>query len=106
MKLNDFRVLNFNGGLVRNKSDYEMQRNEFKNTMNLDFDEQGKAKRRRGIQQWGDTKSGIIDASVVFTPTTLGNAEVVYHLVADRANNLTLYQVITSYLTSALASGD
>src|SRR3990167_3478923 len=104
-KLNDFRVKNFNG-LVKNKSDYEMDRNEFMNTMNLDFDEQGKAKRRRGIQQWGDTKSGTIDASVVFTPTTLGNVEVVYHLIADQANNFTLYQVVTSYLTSPLVSDD
>lgn len=106
MKLNDFRVTNFSGGLVTNKSDYEMQRNEFKKTHNLDFDEFGEAKRRLGIQQWGDQKSGIIDASFVFSPTTLGNAVVTYHLVADRANNLTLYQVVTSYLTSALASDD
>lgn len=104
MKLQDFIISNFNGGLVKNKSDLEMARNEFKNTLNLDLDEVGKIKRRKGICQCGDTKSGIFDESFVFLRHTDGQAPMAYHLVIDRASDGTLYRVIENYTTLALTT--
>ena len=105
-KLRDFVIADGSGGLVTNKSDYEMARNEFKKTLNLDFDERGKFKRRRGIQQWGDTKSGTIDESLFFSISTLGDAPTSYHVMLDRASNATLYRIVGDVVTAAIATSD
>lgn len=106
-KLPDFPITNFSGGLVKNKSDFELQINEFKNTLNLDLDEFGKAKRRRGIVQAGQTVSTPTwDESFVFTRAILGSASYQHHLVIDRASNGTLYRLVGTYNTSAIATAD
>src|SRR3990167_831634 len=110
MKLNDFIISNFNGGLVTHKSDLEMNKNEFKDTRNLDFDETGKAKRRRGIRLFGavdssTTSSGIVDESMAFSFLS-SNTAFFYHVFADRATNATLYRLVGTYNTSAVATTD
>src|SRR3990167_6018584 len=109
-KLNDFIISNFNGGLVSHKSDLEMNKNEFKDTRNLDFDETGKAKRRRGIRLFGavdsdTTSNGIIDESIAFSFLS-SNTAFFYHVFIDRASNGTLYRLIGTYNTSAIAVAD
>ena len=58
-KLADKTILDLTGGLILNASDSLMADNQLKDSLNLEFDEQGKLKRRRGIQQFGDTISNI-----------------------------------------------
>ncbi|KKN59599.1 hypothetical protein LCGC14_0540620 [marine sediment metagenome] len=106
-KIDDFSVESFDGGLVTDKSDFELQRNEFKDTLNMEFEEMGKAKRRRGIMQFGDTKTGkTFDESFIFTPQVLGSVPTALHLVFDRASTGTIFKVAGTYLTSAVAVGD
>ena len=106
-KINDFELKEFSGGLVTNKSDFELQRNEFKDTLNMEFEEIGKAKRRRGYMQFGDTKSGKdFDESFNFTPQILGSVPTVYHLLFDRSSTGTIYKIAGTYTTAAVAVGD
>ncbi|HEC66360.1 MAG TPA: hypothetical protein ENI23_13820 [bacterium] len=106
-KINDFEIKDFLGGLVTNKSDFEIARNEFPDTLNMDFEEMGKAKRRRGIMQFGDVKSGkTFDESFLFTPQILGSVPIVYHLVFDRASSGTIFKIAGTYTTAAVAIGD
>ena len=101
-KLEDKIINDLTGGLVLDTSDSLMADNQLKDSLNLDFDEQGKLKRRRGIVQFGDTKSGIIDESIPFTRQTLGAAPTVHHLMISRAANGTLYRVFGNYTTAEI----
>lgn len=105
-KLNDFIIDDFSGGLVTNKADHQMNKNEFKNTLNIDLDERGKAKRRMGIQQYGTTQSGTIDHSFIYRRITAGTYTQRRHLIIDRAASSTLYEVVGNYTTAAVATSD
>jgi hypothetical protein len=108
MKLKDFPIMDFSGGLVCNKSDYEMDRNEMKTLINFDIDEKGKLKRRRGSHQFGTTITGkVIDNSYTFGYYTLGTSVVYYHLIVDRTagtGSATLYKMLLDYTTSAITT--
>jgi len=101
MKLNDKIILDLTGGLVLNTSDLVMPDNQLKDSLNLDFDEAGKLKRRRGIFQFGDTKSGIIDESFAYTRRS-GSELYTKQVIIDRAANATLYEVVHTYTTAAI----
>lgn len=105
MKLKDLPIFDLTAGLTANKADVQMENNELKNSLNYDLDELGRIKRRKGIQQWGDTKSGIIDDSILFTLQTAGSAPYTYHLMIDRATNAVLYKIISTYTASTIATG-
>ena len=89
--------MDFSGGLVCNKSDYEMDRNEMKTLINFDIDERGKLKRRRGIQQWGTGAAGVLDNSVYW----LYNSTASQHLLMDKAANAGLWKLMSTYTTAA-----
>ena len=104
-KLKDLSIFDLTTGLITNKSDNLMADGELKNSLNYDLEEQGKLKRRRGMQQWGDTKSGIFDDSFLFTRQTAGSAPTTYHLIVDRDGvTSVLYKIISTYATSAIAT--
>lgn len=105
MKLKDLPIFDLTAGLTTNKADIQMENNELKNSLNYDLDELGRLSRRRGSQQWGDTKSGIFDDSCVFTLQTAGSAPYTYHLLVDRATNAAIYKIISTYTTSTIAAG-
>lgn len=99
--INDFAITTFNG-LHKNKSDYQMKEGEMKNLLNINIDEIGRAIRRNGYQQFGDTISGkIIDDSYTYI-TAL---QFAYHLLISRETNGVLYKVGGNYTTSAVAVG-
>lgn len=104
MKLKDLSIFDLTAGLTTNKADTVMENGELKDSLNYDLDESGRIKRRRGIQQWGDTKSGIIDDSFLFTLQNSGSDPDTYHVIVDRASNAALYKIISSYSTSAIAA--
>ena len=106
MKLKDKIIQDFTGGLVTNKSDQLLQDNELKNSMNLDLDEKGRLKRRRGTQQWGNTAAGILDDSVSVQINTAGSTPIVYHLLVQRASTPKIYYLRGCYNTVAVAVGD
>lgn len=104
MKLRDYVIENFDGGLVQDKSDFTMDRNEFKNTLNLDLEERGKLKRRRGSYQYGQTVSGkTFDDSYVYITGEL-SAPILHHLVVSRETNGVLYRLEHVYLTAAITT--
>lgn len=104
-KLNDIILKDFSGGLVRNKSDLELENNELKNTLNLDLDERGRFARRRGSYQYGQTVAGkTFDDSYVYFDRTLGSAPIVNHLVVSREANGVLYRIEHTYLSSAITT--
>jgi hypothetical protein len=96
-KLKDFPIMDFSGGLVCNKSDYEMDRNEMKTLLNFDIDERGKLKRRKGIQQWGTGAAGVLDNSVYWLYTNTASQ----HLLMDKAQNAGLWKLMSTYTTVA-----
>lgn len=104
--LKDKIIQDFTGGLVTNRSDQLLQDNELKNSMNLDLDEKGRLKRRRGIQQWGTTQSGIIDDSVFVQINTAGSTPTTFHLMVDRAGTSKIYRIRGSYNSGKIAVGD
>src|SRR3990167_1349166 len=103
-KIQDYIITDFSGGLVKNKSDLEMNRNEFINTLNCDLEDRGRLKRRFGISQYGDTLTGIIDNSYSFTRQELGNIAQVYHIVVNRNLNATVNIFQETYLTTAITT--
>lgn len=105
-KLPDFIINDFSGGLVRNKSDYQMNRNEFKDTLNLDIDERGRAIRRRGIQLWGTPVSGSFSGSTAFVRQTLGGFPYVHHLLFTKGTNAAAYAIFTTRLNLSCSPAD
>jgi len=103
-KLKDFPILDLTGGLTTDRADNLMENNQLKDSLNLDLDEAGRLKRRRGIQQYGDTASGIIDESFVFTFQTSGSHPLTWHLFVDRATNAKLYRLYGNYTTLDLTT--
>lgn len=65
-KIDNFSVLNFSGGVRRDKSPFELKRNELSDARNLEIEEFGRLKVRRGSQQVGNTLTGNIENSFVF----------------------------------------
>ena len=111
-KLPDFPILDFSGGLVLNKSDYDMQRNELKDTHNVELDIVGKLKRRRGYQQFGTTISGgtfsgrIVNAYSCLIESA-GIDSIPLFLINDDRSGINVYRLVaTSFLTTALNDGD
>jgi len=104
----DLPITDFSGGLVTNKSDFRMQQNELKNSLNMEIDEEGKLKRRRGIQLYGDTHpSGgvkIIDDSFLFLRQTLGSTPTAFHIAIQRANSPNVYRLVSTYSTAAITT--
>ena len=99
-KINDYPITNF-VGLNKNKSGYSMSPGEMVNTLNLDLDEDGRARRRKGSQQFGNTISGkIIDSSYTYIDST----QNAYHLIISREANGVLYKVGGNYTTADLTT--
>lgn len=104
-RINDYSIMDFSGGLIRDKSDYLMDKNELKNTLNLELEERGRAIRRRGYRRFSTQGgSGDIDAFYAFTRETLGSRPTSYLFFVDRSNDATIYSVITSSLNSAITT--
>ena len=103
MKLKDLPIFDLTAGLVTNKADVVMENGELKDSLNLDLDEQGRLKRRKGIQQWGDTKAGIIDDSFLYT--RMNSTDITaYHMIVDRVNAATAYRLVGTYTLLAITS--
>ena len=107
MKLKDKQILDLSGGLVLNKSDIQLEDNQLKDSLNCDLDETGKLKRRRGIQQYGDTQSGVFDNSFFFWYKGAAAAPTGYHIIArPNAGAMTtnFYRMVGTYTEAAITT--
>ncbi len=100
-KLRDYPIMDFSGGLVTNKSDYELNVNEFVDVRNLDLDERGRAKRRRGSYTFGTSlaASPFYGVQYLYQPT-----EGVF-LVFTNASNADCYRLFSTSLSAAYVAG-
>ena len=107
MKLRDFDVLNFSGGLVRNKSDYEMNKNEVVDSLNFEFDNRGRAKTRRGYYKWGTSVSPATDFISAFTGQVNLGASTPSNIffIFTKATNSVCYRLVSPSLTVAFNDG-
>jgi len=103
-KLQDKQILDLAGGLTLDKSDIQLEDNQLKDSLNCDLDETGKLKRRKGIQQYGDTGSGVFDNSFLFWHQTLGAAPTAYHLIATNDTSSNIYKLIGTYTEAAITT--
>jgi hypothetical protein len=103
-RLQDFEVTNFNGGLVTNKSDYEMDRNEFKDLANWDVDTNGRLTRRRGFQLFGNALGKNLSAAITYRPVTTITSKG--FIVFENGSSANAYSLITTSLTANVAAGD
>ena len=97
-----YPVLDFKGGIRRDKSPLEMDRTELLDARNVEIDELGRVKTRRGSFQYGNTLTGTLDNSFVFTRLVTGGLPTVSQIVASRASPTVLSRVITSRLTTSI----
>ena len=104
--LEDKQILDLTGGLTLDKSDIQLEDNQLKDSLNCDLDETGRLKRRRGIQQYGDTGSGVFDNSFLFWYQALGAAPTAYHIIATNAATSNIYRMVGTYTEVAVAVGD
>lgn len=58
-----YPILNFSGGVRRDKSSFELQINELADARNVEFTENGRVRSRLGSQQLGQTLTGDIENS-------------------------------------------
>lgn len=105
-KIASYPILDFSGGIHRNKSYLEFKKNELLDARNIDIDELGRIKVRRGSYQFGDTLTGTLDNSFVFTRLSSGAIPTVSHLVASRASPTVISRIATTRLTANITAGD
>lgn len=104
-KLADFIIQDFTGGLVTDKSDLLMADNELKDALNLEVDEPGRLKRRRGIQRFSDLDPNqILGESFTGTITTLGSSPTLYHLALPSSSNAALFRIYGNFLNGAITT--
>lgn len=104
-KLADYPVLNFSGGIRRDKSMFEMQKNELLDARNCEIDEQGRIRIRRGSEQIGDTVSGNIENSFMFVRMSAGAPSPSAFLCNTDATSTVIRRLNTIRLTAAAAVG-
>ena len=115
-KVKDFIVADFSGGIRNDKSDLVKDKNEFVRIINFDIDESGRAKKRLGSHQLGDTFTlgstgdsifgAYIDNSVYFERNVLGTGKTFWHLINDNTGNSTckIYQLVGRRLSAAITT--
>ena len=65
-KIARYPVLDFSGGIRRDKGPFEIQKNELLDARNVFLDERGRITTRRGSQQIGQTLTGTLENSYFF----------------------------------------
>ena len=88
-----YPVLNFSGGIRRDKSSFELQVNELLDARNVEVDERGRVKSRRGSQQFGQTLSGELENGYFIKPAT-GAVLTSHFLVSTNASTSLIYKLV------------
>lgn len=112
--LKDYPIIDFSGGIVRNKSSYAMKKNELLSAYNVEIDELGRVIRRRGNQHHGgytafNTTAGGksptgCENSFVYFLSNVSSAPIFRHFVNDFTTTGYVAEITGSYLTSAITT--
>src|SRR3990167_62830 len=102
----DYPVLNFSGGVVRNKSPLEMDRIQLLDARNFDLSEKGRLKVRHGSQQVGQTLTGTIENSFFFLRNEPGSFPITQLLVNNNASSGVISRLIGTRLTANVGLSD
>ena len=100
--IQSYPVLNFSGGVRRDKSSLEMDRTELLDARNVEIDEQGRIKIRRGSFQLGQTLANTIENSFVWERVVGGSTPLNSIYQNDSAGNMHILR--TARLTTALTT--
>lgn len=105
-RIDDFPVLDFSGGVRRDKSNFALRRNELIDARNLEIAEQGRLRVRRGSHQVGDSLSGDVENIFSFIRySTSGVAQV--RTIANTNDQTSVLSTLTSTrLTADVATSD
>jgi|GEM_PF-2193474 len=110
MKIGAYPIFNFSGGVRKDKSPLELDKNELFEARNVELDKKGRVTVRRGSQLFGtDTGSDAIIASYVFTrSSTASNTRTTSFLRATNAgaNTAAIEVLRTTRLTTSVATTD
>src|SRR3990167_8121616 len=98
MKIADYPVLDFSGGVRRDKSFFDFQKNELLDARNIEIGERGRVKIRLGSHQVGQTLSGNIENSFVWERFVANVAGVNSIYCNDDAANATVRILRTTRL--------
>lgn len=104
--LSRYEVLDFSGGVRRDKSLFELDKNELLNTKNIEITERGRLKVRLGSQQLGNTLTGTIENSFLFVRNTPGSSPTTQFLVNNMASSAVISRLVGNRLTANAAVGD
>lgn len=104
-RIEAYRVTDFSGGVRRDKSSYELQKNELLDGRNITISDRGRIVGRNGGQQFGPTiASAALENCFFFVSTPGGSAPSTSFLVNDSATTGAIYQIRGSRVTSAVAA--
>lgn len=101
-----YEVLDFSGGIRRDKSAFTTKKDELLDLRNLEIEETGRLITRRGSQQFGNTLTGTIENSFVFVRSVGGSAPAVQTLVNNSAGTGVVSRLIGTRLTANVATAD
>lgn len=99
-----YEVLNFNGGIRRDKGIPELQRNELLDARNVDLHDTGRVRTRRGSQQMGQTLSGTIKNAFFGTFTPGGSSPTTALLVNNNASTGVISRLVGARLTANITT--
>src|SRR3990167_1572778 len=101
----NYQISDFSGGVRRDKSPLEIQKNELLDARNVGLDDDGRLIVRRGGQQFGSTITGTIENSFCFVRVTLGSAPTTQFIVNNNASTVVLSRLEGTRVTVAAAEG-
>lgn len=101
-----YPVLDFSGGVRRDKSAFELDKNELLDAQNVHITDRGRVESRRGSQQLGDTTSGTIENSFFFVRAVAGTLPTTQFLTNTRDGSTILRRLIRTRLSAAVATSD
>lgn len=101
-----YPVLDFSGGVHRDKGFSEFRKNELLDGRNIELTDNGRIIARRGSQQFGQTLTGTIENSFVFVRNSAGAAPTVNFLVNNTASTSVISTLRASRLSTAITTTD
>lgn len=102
--LEEYPVMNFSGGVRRDKSFFEFDKNELLEIYNMHIDERGRISLMRGMHIVGPQLSADVDNSFFFFRNAATPASS--FLVNDNASTSTIVRLISSQNTGTVSVGD
>lgn len=97
-QLKNFAAFDFSGGIVRNKSPFALEDNELAFAKNVDLDERGRIRKRKGTLQFGDTLASAdqIRGLIPYYAADFSNDLLCVSKKAASSTESSIYRAITT----------